>query len=400
MAKKNIFALDLGTTKFCIASLIDRHGQDARLQIVETAAKGMRRGMLSDFEQAASALNRLIDQAERRLEVDIREVVVGVAGSHLRGQVVEQSLDLQGDVVQESHIQKLSEKADQCQSNDYREVLHCIPIHYRLDDREPVQTPHGFSAKKISGKFFVIDADRSYLKDVVRLCNQVGLEVKHLFSEPFASASVTVDDQHKDRGVALADIGGGTTDGLVFQNGRPVDVFTINIAGIMMTKDLAVGLNIEEALAETLKVENGLGIGKSSIDRVERNIYGQETRICSKSIARILSARTLELGGFLAESLKHYRGQLGGGVLLTGGGAQVHGLDLFLSERFGVQVKNIDPQLNLKQQTFDQYTSRYATVIGLLNLELCRLQSIQNMKSHFWAKKYINHFVNWIRELS
>lgn len=400
VAKKNLFSLDLGSTKFCIASLSDANSVNPSLQIIETSAKGMRRGMLADFEQAANALNLLIDHAERKLEVDIRQVVVGVAGSHLRGHMVEHTLELNGETVQESHIQKLSEKADQAQSNEFREVLHCIPIHYRLDEREPVMTPHGFSAKRLTGKFFLIDADRSYLKDLVRLCNQVGLEVIHLFSEPFASASVTVDDQHKERGVALADIGGGTTDGLVFQNGRPVDVFTINIAGMMMTRDLAVGLNIEEPLAESLKLEHGLCLQSAPFELLESNIYGQQSKIASTAMSRILQARVLELGGFMAEALKKYRGQLGAGVLLTGGGAKVQGLDQFLSQKFGVSVRNIDPMLNINNQTFDQYSSRYATVIGLLNLELCRQKSIQQMKSNFWAKKYIDHFVNWIRELS
>jgi cell division protein FtsA len=400
VTKSNLFALDLGTTKFCIGSLMQHQTQNPRLQIVDTPAKGMRRGMLADFDQAVSALNQLIEKAEAKFETDIRKIVVGVAGSHLRGQIVQQEVILDNEAVTEDHIQQLSELADRAHSDEFREVLHCIPVDYQLDDREPITNPHGFSGRKILGRFFIIDADQSYLKDTVRLCNQVGLEVSHMFSEPFASASVTIDDVHKERGVAIADIGGGTTDGLVFQNGRPVDIFTINIAGMMMTRDLAVGLGISEMRAESIKCDHGLSLSSMANAFEEDNIYGQKTRIEPKTVETILRARILELGGFLAESLKKYRGQLGAGVYLTGGGSKVKGLDQMLTEKFGIGVHSIDPLFNLNQTTFDQYQSRYATVIGLLNLELCRQRSLKSMRSQFWAKKYIDHFVNWIRELS
>ena len=104
----------------------------------------------------------------------------------------------------------------------------------------------------------MIDADKSYVKDVIRLCNNCGLEVSNIFSEPFASSSVSVKDEQKQNGVVIADIGGGTTDGIIFQNGKPIDVFTVNIGGSLMTQDIAKGLNVNQELAETVKKEFGL----------------------------------------------------------------------------------------------------------------------------------------------
>ena len=106
--------------------------------------------------------------------------------------------------------------------------------------------------------FFLIDADKFYLKDIVDVCNESGLQVQRLYSEPFASASVTVPDAYKQLGVALADIGGGTTDGIVFKGGRPVGAFTVNVAGKLMTSDLAIGLSISPEEAEKIKIRFGI----------------------------------------------------------------------------------------------------------------------------------------------
>lgn len=387
MSRKYLFALDLGTTKFCIAAL--DFNKENPITIIDVPAQGMRRGMLSDFNQAKVALLELLEKAEEALEVDIEKVVVGIAGSHLKGKIVHTNLNLEHQVITHHHVQELCQRTDQQNSSDLREVLHCIPLDYQLNEREPVDCPIGFSCDHISARYFVIDSDRSYLKDVIRLCNQVGLQVAHLYSEPFASASVSVKDEDKQKGVALADIGGGTTDGLVFQAGRPAGVFTINIAGMMMTRDLSLGLNIDYEAAEQLKKDCGLS-GLSEC-------YDKDIEIKTR---KILSARILELGVYLAESLKPFKGQLASGLLLTGGGAQVKGVDQYLHEKFKVPVHVSNPVLNLENQQYENKSCRYATVIGLLNLEIGRQKTIATEKNRFWAKKYLNHFFNWIKELS
>ncbi len=392
MHPKNLFALDLGTTKFCIAALMWTQDKP-RLKLIDIPADGMHRGMVADFSKAEKCLKELIDKAEKELDVLIDKVIVGVAGSHLRSHLTQHTVMLQRQSCQHRHLKRMLEEVESKEEVPFRELLHCVPVGYRIDQREEVENPLGFSGNEVTGRYFIIDSDKDYLKDLIRICNNNGLEVHRLYSEPFASASVSVDDEAKRLGLAIADIGGGTTDGIVFQNGKPVDAFTINIAGSMMSKDLAVGLGLPIRGAETVKHEHGL------------QYYGEprETRHqldpMAKKVFIILGSRIHELGSHLANELKDYRGLLGAGILLTGGGSQVKSIDAFLSDRFRIQVRVQQPQIALEGCETLRLTARYATAVGLINLELGRLHAAEQQHGS-WSRRYIDQFVNWIRELS
>jgi cell division protein FtsA len=217
---KNLFALDLGTTKFCIAALLWRDG-NPRLEIVDVPAEGMHRGMVADFSKAERCLKELIEKAEKQMDVLMDRIIVGVAGSHLRSHMAEHVIPLNRQSCHPTHLKRLAEEVEAQAEAPFRELLHCVPISYKIDQREEIDNPLGFSGAHLHGRYFIIDSDKDYLKDVIRICNNNGLEVHRLYSEPFASASVSVDDEAKRLGLAIADIGGGTTDGIVFQNGKP-----------------------------------------------------------------------------------------------------------------------------------------------------------------------------------
>ena len=392
MQSKHLFALDLGTTKFCLAALLWGSDQP-RLEIVEIAADGMHRGMVADFTKAERCLKELIEVAEKRLGVHIDKVIVGVAGSHLRSIILPHSILIPHQPCQLRHQKRLLEEVEAKAELPFRELLHCVPIAYRIDSREETDNPLGLTASQLAARYFVIDADRDYLLDIIRVCNANGLEVQRLYSEPFASASVTVADEAKLLGLAVADIGGGTTDGIIFQNSRPVQAFSINIAGSMMTKDLAIGLNTTLDEAERLKHRFGLSY------YITPQPLRAQLDPMAKRIFIILGSRIQELGGYLATELKGFKGQLGAGILLTGGGSQVIGIDRFLADRFKINVQISSPQLQVDQIGFNHFTSRHATALGLLNLELCRRMTAQRQDG-FWSKRYLDQFVNWIRELS
>ncbi len=392
MQSKHLFALDLGTTKFCIAAL-SWGSAEPRLELIEVPADGMHRGMVSDFSKAERCLRELIEKAEKQLNVLISKVIVGVAGSHLRSTIVQQSLDIPHQACQTRHLKRLLEETEAKAETAFRELLHCVPIAYRIDSREETSNPLGFTASQLSARYFAIDADKDYLRDLIRVCNANGLEVQRLFSEPFASASVSVADESKNLGLAIADIGGGTTDGIIFQNGKPVKAFTINIAGSMMTRDLAMGLNVSLDEAERLKHQHGLSYYATAKE------LRHQLDPMAKKVFIILGSRIHELGAHLADELKDFRGQLGAGILLTGGGSQVIGIDRFLADRFKIHVKVSPPQLQVEQVGLGFRTTRHATALGLLNLELGRRVSAQHTEGS-WSRRYLDQFVNWIRELS
>ena len=406
---RHLFSLDLGTTKFCMATLQELPGQSGySIATVSVPAGGMRRGMLANIEQAKVALRSLLELAEKEFGTDIGRVVVGVAGSHLRSRVVGSSRSLTGSVVTAQDILSLLEQVESDQPSEGRELLHTVPIGYRVDARESVDDPLGFRGSTLSGEFFLIDADKNYMKDIVDVCNDSGLQVVRLYSEPFASASVTVPDSFKQLGVAIADIGGGTTDGLVFKGGRPTFAFTVNVAGRLMTNDLAIGLSLSYEVAESVKLRFGikprLGDQMSVIDiRGEGRILGES------HTSPVLLPRVQELCSLLARELSAYRGTLGAGLLLTGGGADVIGITDYFQSRLHIPVARARPMLSEDRSNSvtvegalaqSPHPTRFATVIGLLNLEIGRLGDQEKSRKSSWTNRYLGQFFNWVRELS
>ena len=399
---QSIFALDLGTTKFCLACLqVGRPLAPPSVRIVSVPADGMRRGMVANLSHARQALRELIDLAEHQLGTDVTRVVVGVAGSHLSSRMVTCQKPLESEMVTARDIRGLIEAAEAEQQLDGRELLHTVPIGYRIDERELVDDPRGFRGQRAAGDFFLIDADRLYLRDIVDLCNDSGLQVLRLYSEPFASASVTVPDSMREIGVAIADIGGGTSDGIVFRSGRPVAAFTINVAGKLMTSDLSIGLSVDGDTAEGIKLR--FGIKPRADDAMEvSDIRGRPKTIDGAAVTTILRARIHELCALTARSLLPYKGSLGAGLLLTGGGSEVKGIAEFFQDKMGIPVSRARPSLRKVEVGSDssEHPSRHATVIGLLNLELCRMDDQEKIRRQSWTSKYLGHIANWIKELS
>lgn len=394
----DIYALDLGTTKFCFGVLKSIHDKPS-LTVVDVPAAGMRRGMLSDFSLAKEALENLILKTESQLNIDIRKIVVGVAGSHLQGRMEHRDIAIKEPFIQNHHIESLSNLVMKQDQSSQREVLHCIPVSFSIDGREAIQNPLNFSGEVLKGQFFVIDSDRNYLKDIIRLCNLCGLEILQFYSEPYASSCVTVDEKLKQMGVVVADIGGGTTDGIVFQNGRPVEMFTINIAGSLMTSDISLGLNVDTENAESLKKTWGLSNHQKNLSVMIKDIHGKDQKIESSELRAILGPRVCELGAHLANNLKSYKGFLKGGVLFTGGGSNLHGLEDFLSHRFQVSVRRSQPDFKLITKA-ESYHARYATVMGILSLEMARNHLKMGREYSSWPKKYFGQFFNWMKELA
>ena len=211
MADNELFALDLGTTKFCLATI--RFGDNTSTPTIKKTvvpSGGMHRGMLSNMREATEALNRLLDLAESDFARDIREVVVGVAGSHLTGKIGRATLDIGGDVILKEDQFDIVEK---CKSpSDGMEILHNIPLSFQVDQREHVENPVGFSGDFLRCESFLIEADKNPFKDLIR--NNCGLSVQKLYAEPFASSCVTVPFSLKQAGVAIADIGEEQPTGL------------------------------------------------------------------------------------------------------------------------------------------------------------------------------------------
>ncbi|MDB2446993.1 cell division protein FtsA [bacterium] len=404
MITKELFALDLGTTKFCLATVrFNPNSGKPTIKKTVVPAGGMRRGMLSNMEEAADALNKLLDLAEKDFARDIREVVVGVAGSHLSGKIGRASLDVGGEVI--TNVDQ-DEVLTNCKKNPTKglEILHNIPLSYQVDSRECVDSAVGFSGDFLKCESFIIEADKNYLKDIIRLCNNCGLQVQKLYAEPFASSCVTVPYSLKQAGVAIADIGGGTTDGIVFKNGKPIKLFTVNIAGRLITSDLSIGLQITDDDAKTIKHKYGL-TGDTTTTELEK-VTGEKICLDGHIVNRILSCRIDELYQLIDTDLGPISQLLSGGLILTGGGSELRGICDHISNKFDISCTKIKPEIpKLSNHTTDPgervtAATKFATVAGLLYLAIEEFGDYDQKQKGQSASKYLKTFVNWLKEIA
>lgn len=397
---KSIFALDLGTTKFCMAGYVF-HKTSPKFEIVSIPSEGMKRGMLANLTQAENSISKLIQKAEATFGEKIHKVAVGVAGSHLSSRIQKVSINLKPHPIDYKVLNTLKDLADTQAQLPGREVLHLLPISYEVDERTGLQNPLNMSGSTITATYFILDSDQLYLRDIVNVCNSCGLEVSALHSEPYASSLVTVPESHKKMGLAVADIGGGTTDGIVFIQGHPISCFSLNIGGHMMTNDIAVGLNLPYTEAEKAKAFFGLSGVTSQQELSLSNINGETVSLKGSTIQKILAQRVFEWSDHLAEALKPFKGMLGAGILLTGGGSDITSLSELLKSQFQIPVATTKPKLpkvpHLKEES---YASTFATVIGMVTIELEAMLDQLPGDPWYWKKRYFSSLINWVKELS
>ncbi len=403
---KNICALDLGTTKFCIAHLIQPSDMGGKLDILTSSipAEGMHRGMLADKEKAIKCLSKLIDNFEKNTLLDVHHAIVGVAGSHLKGHTVTASRPLVKKVVTLKDLHDLTKQVEVDHNSHKREILHIIPISYTVDSRKKLDNPLGLYGDQVGGEFFVIDAEKSYLRDIVDICNKSGLHVVKLFSEPLASSSVTLSDELKAVGCTVLDIGGGTSDGLIYVNGQPIHLYTVNIAGKMMTSDLSIGLGISMRDAENLKLHLASDLEYFPADF--QDIFGKIKSITRSDALKILGPRIYELALLVGKEISPFKNYLKGGIVLTGGAANITGIIEIFTNFLGLPVTRIDPELKLftepnglPNNQRPRYSGPMATTLGLIDLEINRLQLSFSNKKSLRHLGYFGTLINWLKEL-
>ena len=398
---KNIFALDLGTTKFCIAGYQPAKSGAPSFKIVSQQSDGMKKGMLADIGRAEKTLANLIKKAEKEFGQKIRKVAVGVAGHHLSSNIISASQQTPPRPIGQKNLTHLKNQALEKSQSPGREALHIIPTSYSVDQRSDIKNPLQIWGSKLSCKYFTIESDQLYLSNIVGICNSCGLEVSSLLAEPYASSFVTVPEEQKNMGIAIADIGGGTTDGIVFINGDPISCFSINIGGHMMTNDISIGLNIPYSEAEKARAFFGLSGSQSKQKISLNNVRNEIVSHSGEKIQKILAQRVIELSEHLALKLKPFKGRLGAGILLTGGGSNVASLTQLMNRQFGIPVESTKPNVSkipgLKDELF---ASSFATVIGLVNLEVEKQISSDPYHAQAFKHRYLKSLINWVKELS
>lgn len=376
-AKNNIVAaIDIGTTK--IVAIIGRKNDKGRIDILgygNTPSTGVKRGVVLNIEQTVNAIRLAVDKAQQQAGITITDAYVGIAGQHIR------SIRNRGYINRDSYDEEISREDVQALVDDMHkipidvgeEILHVLPQSFIVDNETGVKNPVGMFGKRLEANFHIVIGQTTAANNLKKCVNRAGINVKRLILEPLASSDAVLTEDEKEMGVALVDIGGGTTDVAVFYDGMIRHTAVIPFGGNIVTQDIKQGCNILERYAEQLKVKYGSSLADKAQENKVVSIPGIQGRppkeISFKNLAHIIQSRMEEIIAQVyfeieASGMLQY---LGAGIVLTGGGALLKNLSQLVAFKTGMDVRLGLPNKGVESDIIEEVNQPiYATGIGLL----------------------------------
>ena len=377
MRKEIIVGLDIGTTK--IAAIVGEKVDHGKINILGIghveSGDAVSRGMVSNINKTVEAIRIAVEKASATSNVDIKVVQVGIAGQHIkclhhRGQITKQNID---DEISKADLDRLMADMERIALDPGEQIIHIIPQDYIVDNDRGIKDPIGRSGVRLEGNFHIITGNTTAIKNMEKCVEKAGLSVDCLVLEPLASSESVLSAEEKEAGVALIDIGGGTTDLAIFEDGIIRHTAVIPLGGEVITNDIKVGCNVMTKQAEGMKIKFGSALVSETMDNeiiVIPGIKGRAPReISVKNLSHIIQARVEEIfeNVFFEIKSSGYMKKLQGGIVLTGGGAQLKHLTQLVEYITGIDTRIGRPTEHLASGLVNEVKSpMYATGIGLL----------------------------------
>lgn len=379
MEQEYSVGLDIGTTK--IVAIVGRKNQHGKIELMgvgKSKSLGVHKGIVNNMTQTINSIKMAIAEAEKSAKVPIKKVTVGIAGKHIR------SLQHSDHIMRENPAEYITEKDIEQLKNQVKklvlpvgeEIIHILPQEYKIDSEGNIQEPIGMFGQRLEAKLHIVVGQMSSIMNLVRCVEEAGLEMEALTLEPLASAEAVLSNDEKEAGVALVDIGGGTTDIAIFKDNIIRHTCVIPYGGGIITDDIKEGCSIIEKHAEQLKVKFGSAIPELEKDSTFVTIPGLHGRadkeISLKSLASIINARVEEILELVNTELRacgayEQKTKLIAGIVLTGGGSNLKNLRQLTNYKTG-----FDSRIGFANEYVandkNQYLKdpEYATGIGLL----------------------------------
>jgi len=373
-----IVGLDIGTTK--IAAIAGRKNEFGKLEILGfglASSNGVQHGMVLNIDQTIKAIETALKNCyESNPGLEINEVYVGIAGHHIK------SLQTRGDIVRRSTDDEIKQfEIDQLVADQYKtyipagdQIIDVIPQEFTVDNFQNIADPIGYTGVKIGANFHIITGDRNAIKNINRSVEKTGLKVKDLVLQPLASSAAVMSEQDIEAGIAILDIGGGTTDLAVFYEGILKHTAVIPFGGENITNDIKLGLGVLKTQAEQMKIQFGSALADAAQNNAFIKIPGlrglPSRDISVKNLAGIIQARMSEILAFVTFHLKQVgldSKMLNGGIVLTGGGAQLKHLIQLTEYVTGLNARIGYPNEHLAANHFPGLEKpMYSTCIGLI----------------------------------
>lgn len=345
-----LVGLDIGTTKICaIVGELTDDGIDV-IGIGSHPSKGLRKGVVVNIETTVQSIQRAIDEAEAMAGTEITHVYTGIAGGHIRSFGGRGVVALKDREVREADVARVIEQAKTVNIPVDREVIHVLPQEYIVDDQPGIREPLGMTGARLEAKVHIVTGAVASAQNIVKCANRAGLNVADIVLQPLASSEAVLTEEEKDLGVCLVDIGGGTTDIAIFQNGSIVHTAVIALGGNNLTNDIAVGLRTPMEQAERIKQKFGCAL-TSLVDKSETievpSVGGRDSRVMGRQIlCEILEPRVEEIFQLVHHEVERngFSELLTSGVVITGGSTLLPGMTELAEEIMGVPVRRGVPR--------------------------------------------------------
>lgn len=366
-----IAGLDIGTTKIC--ALVGDWKEDGIdvIGIGQYPSRGLRKGVVVDMESTVQSIKKAVEEAELMAGCDISSVYVGIAGGHIKGFNSTGIVKIRDGEVKPADVRRVIETATAVDIPPDREVLHVIPQEYTIDGQDGIKEPVGLVGVRLEAQVHIVTGAVTSAQNLIRCANSAGLNVHDIVLEQLASSEAVLTEDEKELGVALVDVGGGTSDLAIFSKGSIKHTSVLGLGGNQITSDLAVGL--QTPISEAEEIKKRWGCCRSSLIDPEEEIEvqgvgGRGARSLSRSVlADIIEPRVGEIFALIKREIETsgYQDFIPSGIVLTGGSAQLAGVEELAEEIFQVPVRVGQPT-GVGGLVEVVKNPLYATAVGLL----------------------------------
>lgn len=395
--------LDVGTSKVCaLVADASPEGEIALLGHGVAPCTGLRKGVVVNIEATVEAIRAALDEAEKTSGARVGSVVAGVAGPHIRGLNSHGIVAVRGGEVGPRDVERVIDAARAVAIPLDRQVLHILPQQFAVDDQEGVRQPVGMAGVRLEARIHIVTAAQSYGQNLSKCCERAGVTPTELLFEPLASANATLFPEERELGVALIDVGGGTTDIIVFHSGAVMHTAVLPLGGNHLTSDIAAGIRTPASEAEKLKVAWGAATGQ--VVRRDQMVQvagvgGRDPKaIARKLLADIIEPRMEEIFAMAQREIMRsgVADNLASGVVLVGGTSLLEGTQELAERIFGVPVRRGLP-INLKGMPEELMKPMYTTAAGLILHQGDRGVNHNGVR-HGKFGRLRSRFSDWVRD--
>ena len=371
-----VAGLDIGSAKTTaiIAEVVGDLPKYPTLKVLgvgQARTTGLRRGVVSDIEESTRSIRRALEDAERMAGAQEHDLHAGIAGEHVQAMTSTGVVAVNGDEISKADVDRVNEVARTQAIPADRELLHAIPQEYTVDKNNGIRDPIGMIGMRLETEMYLVTIGSSPAMNLRKVVERAGYRVKELVLEPLAGALSTLTEDEKELGVALVEMGAGTTDLAIFHEGKIRHLGTLNYGGNNVTNDIVHGLGVTQADAERLKERYGCAyepmVDRTDVIKLPSTVAQGDREIPRELLAHIIHQRMDEIFDLVQRELSNagYAGKLSAGIVLTGGAAAMEGTGELAADVFGTGVRIGSPSENLGGLSDSVAAPRFSTVVGL-----------------------------------